>query len=92
MTEGLRERTEEQKAAMHPGAVSPAVVWIASLEVLRLHRPHCRGGQRDSGHRRGLASRPDRHPEEDPTKLGPIMMELQAKARKNAGMNGVDLD
>ena len=31
-------------------------------------------------------------PEEDPAKLGPIMMDLQKRARKNAGMNGMDLD
>ena len=35
---------------------------------------------------------PTAEPEEDPTKLGPIMLALQEKARKNAGMNGVDLD
>src|ERR1700761_3742839 len=32
MTDGLRERSEEQKAAMHPGRVSPAIVWLASAE------------------------------------------------------------
>ena len=31
-------------------------------------------------------------PEEDPTKLGPILLDLQERARKNAGMNGMDLD
>ena len=28
----------------------------------------------------------------DPTKLGPIVTDMVAKARKNAGMNGLDLD
>ena len=28
----------------------------------------------------------------DPTTLGPIVAEMMAKARKNAGMNGQDLD
>ena len=60
MTEGLRERTEEQKAAMHPGRVSPAIVWMASVEILGLHRPHHRSGQRSPVHRRGLAPRPHR--------------------------------
>jgi hypothetical protein len=27
-------------------------------------------------------------PEEDPTKLGPIVADLLSKARKNAGMDG----
>jgi hypothetical protein len=29
---------------------------------------------------------------EDPTKLGPVVDELVRAARKNAGMNGRDLD
>ncbi|HEY0184807.1 MAG TPA: hypothetical protein VGC09_18555 [Rhodopila sp.] len=33
---------------------------------------------------------PTASPEEDPTKLGAIMRDLQARARKNAGLNGVD--
>ena len=59
MTEGLRERTEEQKAAMHPAA-SPrrSSGWPAG--VLGLHRPHHRSRQRPAGHRRGLAPRPHR--------------------------------
>ena len=31
-------------------------------------------------------------PVEDPKQLGPIVKELMDKARKNAGMNGQDLD
>ena len=40
----------------------------------------------------GLARSPTVEPEEDPSKLGPILMDLQARARKNAGMDGEDLD
>ena len=77
---------------MHPGRVSPAVVWIASLESSDFTGRLVEAGGRVAGHRRGLASRPHGHAEEDPTKLGPIMLDLQARARKNAGMNGADLD
>jgi NAD(P)-dependent dehydrogenase (short-subunit alcohol dehydrogenase family) len=92
MTEGLRERTEEQKAAMHPGRVSPVVVWIASAESSGFTGRIVEAGSgllaiAESWHRG-----PTVDPEEDPTKLGSIMMDLQARARKNAGMNGVDLD
>jgi hypothetical protein len=31
-------------------------------------------------------------PIEDPTKLGPILRDLVKRARKNAGMDGRDLD
>jgi NAD(P)-dependent dehydrogenase (short-subunit alcohol dehydrogenase family) len=92
MTEGLRERTEDEKAAMHPGRVSPAVVWIASLESSDFTGRIVEAGSGILAIAEGWHRGPTATPEEDPTKLGPIMMELQAKARKNAGMNGVDLD
>jgi NAD(P)-dependent dehydrogenase (short-subunit alcohol dehydrogenase family) len=92
MTDGLRERTEEQKAAMHPGRVSPAVVWIASAESSDFTGRVVEAGGGLLAIAEGWHRGPTASPEEDPSKLGPIMMELQARARKNAGMNGVDLD
>jgi NAD(P)-dependent dehydrogenase (short-subunit alcohol dehydrogenase family) len=92
MTEGLRERTEDQKAAMHPGRVSPAVVWIASLESSDFTGRIVEAGSGLLAIAEGWHRGPTAEPEEDPTKLGPIMLALQEKARKNAGMNGVDLD
>jgi NAD(P)-dependent dehydrogenase (short-subunit alcohol dehydrogenase family) len=92
MTEGLRERTEEQKAAMHPGRVSPAVVWIASLESSDFTGRIVEAGSGLLAIAEGWHRGPTVAPEEDPAKLGPVMMALQEKARKNAGMNGVDLD
>ena len=35
---------------------------------------------------------PTATPEENPAKLGSILMDLQSRARKNAGMDGMDLD
>jgi hypothetical protein len=35
---------------------------------------------------------PTAEPVEDPRQIGPIVEQLMAKARKNAGMNGQDLD
>jgi hypothetical protein len=92
MTEGLRERSEEQKAAMHPGRVSPAVVWIASLESSDFTGRIVEAGSGLLAIAEGWHRGPTATPEEDPTKLGPILLGLQEKARKNAGMNGVDLD
>ena len=92
MTEGLRERTEEQKAAMHPGRVSPVVVWIASAESADFTGRIVEAGSGLLAIAEGWHRGPTVAPEEDPTKLGSIMMDLQARARKNAGMDGVDLD
>ena len=92
MTEGLRERTEEEKRAMDPARVSPTIVWLASLESSDFTGRIVEAGSGILAIAEGWHRGPTIAPEEDPTKLGPILLELQAKARKNAGMNGVDLD
>jgi NAD(P)-dependent dehydrogenase (short-subunit alcohol dehydrogenase family) len=92
MTEGLRERTEEQKAAMHPGRVSPAIVWMASVESSGFTGRIIEAGSGLLSIAEGWHRGPTVEPEEDPSKLGPILMEMQARARKNAGMDGEDLD
>jgi NAD(P)-dependent dehydrogenase (short-subunit alcohol dehydrogenase family) len=92
MTEGLRERTEEQKAAMHPARVSPAIVWMASLESSGFTGRIIEAGSGLLSIAEGWHRGPTVAPEEDPAKLGPILLDLQARARKNAGMDGKDLD
>ena len=92
MTEGLRERTEAEKAAMDPARVSPAIVWMASLESGDFTGRIVEAGGGVLAIAEGWHRGPTVTPEEDPTKLGPILLGLQAKARKNAGMNGMDLD
>ena len=92
MTEGLRERSEEEKAAMHPGRVSHAIVWMASREADDFTGRIVEAGSGILAIAEGWHRGPTANPIDDPTKLGPIMMGLQEKARKNAGMNGVDLD
>jgi NAD(P)-dependent dehydrogenase (short-subunit alcohol dehydrogenase family) len=92
MTEGLRERTEEQKAAMHPGRVSPAIVWMASVQSADFTGRIIEAGSGLLSIAEGWHRGPTIEPEEDPSKLGPILLDLQARARKNAGMDGEDLD
>jgi NAD(P)-dependent dehydrogenase (short-subunit alcohol dehydrogenase family) len=92
MTEGLRERTEEQKAAMNPARVSPAIVWMASIHSGAFTGRVVEAGGGVLALAEGWHRGPTIIPEEDPEKLGPLLMEMQAKARKNAGMNGKDLD
>ena len=92
MTEALRERTDAEKAAMDPARVSPAIVWMASLESGDFTGRIVEAGGGVLAIAEGWHRGPTVSPEEDPAKLGPVLMGLQAKARKNAGMNGMDLD
>ncbi len=92
MTAGLRERTQEQIDAGNPARVSPAIVWIASLESSDFTGRIVEAGGGILAIAEGWHRGPTVTPEEDPTKLGPIMMDLQKRARQNAGMNGMDLD
>ena len=92
MTEGLRERTDEQKAAMNPARVSPAIVWMASLQSGDFTGRVVEAGGGVLAIAEGWHRGPTITPEEDPAKLGPLLLDMQARARKNAGMDGKDLD
>ena len=92
MTAGLRERTPEQIAAMDPKHVSPPIVWIASEESKDFTGRIVESGGGLLAISEGWHRGPTATPIADPSKLGPVMMDLQARARKNAGMNGMDLD
>jgi NAD(P)-dependent dehydrogenase (short-subunit alcohol dehydrogenase family) len=92
MTEGLREMSEEQKAARNPALVSPPIVWIASAESQDFTGRIVEAGGGLLAIAEGWHRGPEATPMNDPSKLGPTMMELQKKARLNAGMNGKDLD
>lgn len=92
MTLGLRERTEAEVEAGHPRRVSPAIVWIASTESKDFTGRIVEAGAGLLALSEGWHRGPTAEPIEDPALLGPTMMDLQARARKNAGMNGQDLD
>jgi NAD(P)-dependent dehydrogenase (short-subunit alcohol dehydrogenase family) len=92
MTEGLRERTAEQIAASQPSHVSPPIVWIASAESKDFTGRVIEAGSGNLSIAEGWHRGPTATPIEDPSKLGPTMMDLQKRARLNAGMNGKDLD
>ena len=92
MTLGLRERTAEQIEAGHPRRVSPAIVWMASAESKDFTGRIVEAGAGLLALSEGWHRGPTAEPIEDPSLLGPTMMDLQARARKNAGMNGMDLD
>lgn len=92
LTSDLREYTEEQKEASSPKWVAPIATWLCSAESEDVTgRVFESSGQMlaisEGWHRGPTVGRI-----EDPTTLGPIVADMMSKARKNAGMNGQDLD
>jgi NAD(P)-dependent dehydrogenase (short-subunit alcohol dehydrogenase family) len=84
--------TEERRARMNPRWIAPIAVWLASE-----HSSEVSGRMFEaSGAMLAIAEGWHRGPAvdavDDPKKLGPIVADLVARARKNAGMNGQDLD
>ncbi len=89
---GMGKQSEEEKDRMHPRWIAPIVTWLASKESR-----HVTGRVFEaSGHMLAVAESWHRGPSidaiADPTKIGPAVDELVKNARKNAGMNGQDLD
>jgi len=92
LTEDLREYSEEDKQRSDPKRVAPIAVWLASEESKEISgRMFEAGGGllaiAESWHRG-----PTHEPVEDPTKMGAAVAEMMKTARKNAGMDGKDLD
>ena len=92
MTEGLRELTEEQRAKRNPRWVSPIVTWLASEESQDVTGRVFQTGNGIFAILEGWHRGPTIDQLDDPTKLGPIVKDLIGRARKNAGMDGLDLD
>jgi NAD(P)-dependent dehydrogenase (short-subunit alcohol dehydrogenase family) len=89
---GMGKRSEEDKARMHPRWIAPIVTWLASA-----HSRHVTGRVFEaSGEMLSVAEGWHRGPTigaiADPTEIGAAVDELVRTARKNAGMNGQDLD
>jgi NAD(P)-dependent dehydrogenase (short-subunit alcohol dehydrogenase family) len=94
MTEdlGMGRGDEHEKALLHPRWIAPIVTWLASAESA-----HITGRVFEaSGHVLAIAEGwhrgPTATPINDPTRIGAVATELVERARKNAGMDGKDLD
>jgi NAD(P)-dependent dehydrogenase (short-subunit alcohol dehydrogenase family) len=84
--------TDERRERMSPRWIAPIAVWLASE-----HSGEVTGRMFEaSGSMLAIAEGwhrgPTVDPVDDPKKLGPVVAGLVAKARKNAGMDGKDLD
>jgi NAD(P)-dependent dehydrogenase (short-subunit alcohol dehydrogenase family) len=94
MTEdlGMGRGNEEEKAMMHPRWIAPIVTWLASPESSGITGRVFEASGRvlaiaESWHRGPVAK-----PVDDPAKIAAVVKDLLRQARKNAGMDGKDLD
>ena len=94
MTEDLRigQAPDEEKERLHPRWIAPIVTWLASAESAHVTGRVFEASGNELAVAEGWHRGPTVPPVEDPTRLGPIVDGLVAQARKNAGMNGRDLD
>jgi len=84
--------TEERRQAMDPKWVAPIAVWLASEESRDVSGRMFEASGGLLAIAEGWHRGPSAEPVEDPNELGPIVADLVAKARRNAGMDGRDLD
>jgi NAD(P)-dependent dehydrogenase (short-subunit alcohol dehydrogenase family) len=94
MTEdlGMANVSDEQKEALSPRWIAPIVTWLASAEANGVTGRVFEASGQVFGIAEGWHRGPTATPLDDPTKMGPVVAELMSRARKNAGMNGQDLD
>lgn len=92
MTEGLRERTEEQKAAGDPKWIAPVITYLASEDSEDITARVFYIGNGVFSVMEGWHRGPQRTPLADPVELGPILKKMSHEARRNGGMDSLDLD
>ena len=89
---GPAELTDEDKARRSPRWIAPIVTWLASTESSEVTGRIFEAAGGLLAVAEGWHRGPTAEPIEDPTQLGPVVQDLVKRARKNAGMNGQDLD
>ncbi len=94
MTEdlGMGRGSEEEKASLHPRWIAPIVTWLASAESRHITGRVFEASGRVLAVAEGWHRGPTAKPVADPTAIGGVVAELMKTARKNAGMDGQDLD
>src|SRR5437899_183576 len=92
MTDDLRTYTEEDKKTRSPQWVAPVSTWLVSEQSREITGRVFQAGNGQFAVAEGWHKGPEAKPVLDPHQAGKILTELASKARKNAGMNGLDLD
>jgi NAD(P)-dependent dehydrogenase (short-subunit alcohol dehydrogenase family) len=92
MTEGLGmgQASEEDKAMMSPRWIAPVCTWLASTESAGVTGRVFEASGRVLAVAEGWHRGPKAEPVDDPTKIGPVLLDLVGQARPNADMNGRD--
>jgi NAD(P)-dependent dehydrogenase (short-subunit alcohol dehydrogenase family) len=90
MTEGLgpAPETDAEREMRSPRWIAPIVTWLASAESAGVSGRVFEASGQTLAIAEGWVRGPRTAPVEDPTKLGPIVAELIAAARKPSGMDG----
>lgn len=92
LTENLDGIEEERRKALNPMWVAPIAVWLASERSSGVSGRVFEASGRTLGIAEGWHRGPTASPVADPKLLDPIVSDLVSRARRNAGMDGQDLD
>ena len=92
MTDALRDYSEEDKETRSPKWIAPVSTWLVSEESREITGRVFQAGNGQFAVAEGWHKGPESRPILDPRQAGKILTELAQKARRNAGMNGLDLD
>jgi len=88
LTENLREYTEEDRRRRDPSWVAPVVTWLASTESSSITGRVVEAGNGVIAIAEGWHRGPTSMQTADPLEVGRLLMDMAARARKNAGING----
>jgi NAD(P)-dependent dehydrogenase (short-subunit alcohol dehydrogenase family) len=92
MTEGLRQLTAEERARRDPRWVPPLATWLASERSQDVTARVFQVGNGIVSVLEGWRRGPTIAQMDDPAALGPLVRQMIGEARKNAGMDGKELD
>ena len=90
MTENLgpAPETDEEREARSPAWIAPIATWLASDEAAGVTGRVFEASGQFLAVAEGWQRGPSTDPIDDPTKLGPVVADLLAHARRNSGING----
>ena len=89
---GMGRGSDEDKERMSPRWIAPIVTWLASTQSAKITGRVFEASGQVLGIAEGWHRGPTAKPVSDPTQIGAVVEELVRTARKNAGMDGKDLD
>jgi NAD(P)-dependent dehydrogenase (short-subunit alcohol dehydrogenase family) len=92
MTEDLRVYSDDDKETRSPKWIAPVATWLVSEDSKDVTGRVFQAGNGQFAVAEGWHKGPEAKPILDPHQAGKVLRELAQKARKNAGMNGLDLD